>query len=259
MIEDLQSFADAPRMAVITGKQDAGYLRSYDKNAFEGIDRVVVSAANPLLNTTAGKINLADQLLQNGMLPGGESGAMKYIQLINTGRMEPETQALQSEYMAINSDKEMLLAGKMPIIQLTDNHPLRMQEVNALNNNPIIRENPNLGNMVRQYIMAHFQQWLQMPPLLAAAMGIQPPPPQGAPPGGASQPEGPKPPQQGAPHPPGQPGQPQHPVHGGVAPAAAGGAPNPIQAAGQQVKMPQGPNMPQKAPPQMPLPAGAHP
>jgi hypothetical protein len=178
MVQDLKAFADAPRQALIVGKEDQGYMQSYSKSDFEGIDRVVVAASNPLLNTTAGKVNLADQLLQNGMLPQGEAGAMKYIQVMNQGRLEPETQYLQSEYMAIQQDKEDLLAGKLPMIQLTDNHPLRMQEVNCLNNNPLIRQNPNLGNLVRQYILGHFQQWLQMPPLLAAAMGIQPPPPQ---------------------------------------------------------------------------------
>lgn len=254
MIQDINSFATAPRIAIIVGKQDQGYLKSYTQKDFEGVDRVVVSASNPLLNTTAGKINLADQLLTNGMLPQGQAGAMKYIQVINTGRIDPETQALQSEYMAINSDKESLLAGQMPMIQMTDNHPLRMQEVNALNNNPIIRANPQLGNLVRQYVLAHFQQWLQMPPLLAAALGIQPPPPQ-TPPGGGTPPPGEKPPTGGS-HPPGQPGQPPHPIHG---PAEGGPSqPNPIQAAGQAVKPPQGPTMPPQAPPQMPVPMGAH-
>ena len=207
MVQDIKAFASAPRTALIVGKNDEGYMRSYTSKEFDGINRVVVSAANPMLNTTAGKMNLADQLLQNGMLPGGEAGAMKYIQVMNQGKLEPETQALQSEYMAIQQDKEDLLAGKLPMIQLTDNHPLRMQEVNVLNNNPIIRGNPQLGNLVRQYIMGHFQQWLQMPPLLAAAMGIQPPPAQampGAPPEQPGQP-GKQPPQPNTPHPQNKP------------------------------------------------------
>lgn len=206
MVQDLKAFASAPRQALIVGKENQGYMQAYDKKNFDGINRVVVAAANPMLNTTAGKMNLADQLLQNGMLPQGESGAMKYIQVMNQGKLEPETQYLQSEYMAIQQDKEDLLAGKLPMIQMTDNHPLRMQEVNTLNNNPIIRQNPNLGNIVRQYILGHFQQWLNMPPLLAAAMGIQPPPPQGGPAPG----EPPQQPHAGGPIPMAQPGV-QHP------------------------------------------------
>ena len=241
MVQDLQAFASAPRQALIVGKENQGYMQSYDKSNFNGINRVVVAAANPMLNTTAGKMNLADQLLQNGMLPQGQDGAMKYIQVMNQGKLDPETQYLQSEYMAIQGDKESLLAGKLPMIQMTDNHPLRMQEVNTLNNNPIIRQNPNLGNLVRQYIMGHFQQWLQMPPLLAAAMGIQPPPPQGAPPGGAP----PQAPHAGGPipmAPPKQPGiQPQNPQtpHPQQKPPTMGPA---------QAKGPQMPRMPNNAP-----------
>src|ERR1700690_610484 len=256
MVQDLKAFADAPRQALIVGKQDQGYMRSYSKNDFDGIDRVVVAAGNSLLNTTAGKVNLADQLLQNGMLPQGEAGAMKYIEVMNTGKIEPETQALTSTYMQINSDKEQLLAGKMPLIQLTDNHPLMMQEVNTLNNNPQIRSNPQLGNLVRQYIQAHFQQWLQMPPLLCAALGIQPPPPQ-TPPGGA-------PPPQGQP-PKGQPGKqapvqtPPHPQH---KPPMQGVTPHPTA---QQPGMPQmpghAPMQNKQAMQQMPapnMPPGVH-
>ena len=100
-------------------------MKSYSSKEFDGINRVTVMTGNPMLSTTAGKVNLADQLLQNGMLPQNEAGAMKYIQVMNQGKIEPETQALQSEYMAIQSDKEMLLAGQAPLVQLTDNHPLR--------------------------------------------------------------------------------------------------------------------------------------
>ncbi len=236
MLNDLKSFATAPREALIVGKENQGYMKSYTSKDFDGINRVVVSAANPLLNTTAGKLNLADQMAANGQLPQGEEGAMRYIEVMNTGRFEPVTQALQSEYMAIQQDKELLLSGKLPMIQLTDNHPLRMQEVNILNNNPVIRNNPQLGQLVRQYIMAHFQQWLQMPPLLAAAMGIQPPPPQGAPPAG------------------GPPSGPQKPPSG---PAGAHrppqGAPHPQGGANRAapVPTPQGPKMP-GPPPNMP-------
>jgi hypothetical protein len=208
MVQDLKAFADTPRQALIVGKMDQGYMQSYSKKDFDGIDRVVVAAGNSLLNTTAGKVNLADQLLQNGMLPQGEAGAMKYIEVMNTGKIDPETRALQATYMQIETDKESLLAGKLPLIQLSDNHPLMMQEVNTLNNNPLIRNNPQLGQLVRQYIMGHFQQWLQMPPLLAAALGIQPPPPQGGPAGPPQPPKGQpgkQPPQQTPPHPQNKP------------------------------------------------------
>lgn len=237
MVQDLKAFAQAPRMALIVGKNDEGYMKSYSQKDFDGIDRVVVAAGNPLLNTTAGKVNLADQLLQNGMLPQGEAGAMKYIQVMNQGKLEPETQYLTSEYMAIQTDKEMLLSGQMPMIQMTDNHPLRMQEVNVLNNSPIIRGNPQLGNLVRQYIMAHFQQWLSMPPLLAAAMGIQPPPPQPTPgmPGETAQPGNPQQPHAAGPVKPQAPqAQTPHPQHK-----------PPMMGAGQQPGAPKGPNMPQ--------------
>jgi hypothetical protein len=239
MVYDIKAFANTPREALILGKENQGYLKSYSGKDFDGIRRVAVVTGNPMLNTTAGKVNLADQLLQNGMLPQGEAGAMKYIQVMNQGKIEPETQYLQSEYQAIQSDKEMLLSGQMPLVQLTDNHPLRMQEVNCLNNNPTIRENPQLGQLVRQYIMQHFQAWLQMPPLLAAALGIQPPPPQGPSP---------------APQPPkGQPGQqpPQAtPPHPQNKPPTLG-VNNPMAKPGQPVGGPKMPTPPPNAPPQL--------
>lgn len=247
MLNDLKAFATAPREALIVGKENQGYMKSYTSQDFDGINRVVVSAANPLLNTTAGKLNLADQMASNGQLPAGEAGAMRYIEVMNTGRFEPETQALQSMYMQIQQDKEMLLQGQMPLIQMTDNHPIMMQEVNVLNNNPLIRGNPKLGQLVRQYIQAHFQQWLQMPPLLAAAMGIQPPPPQGAPPGGAPAP-GPQKPPSGPPSAPGPQGAP-HPQGG--ANAAAPQAPAGPKMPGPPTGMPPQMNhSPMPTPPQ---------
>lgn len=247
MLNDIKAFANAPRQALIVGKMEQGYLKSYTNKDFDGIDRVVVAAGNPLLNTTAGKVNLADQLLQNGMLPQGEAGAMKYIQVMNEGSLEPETQSLQAKYMQIQSDKEMLMKGQMPLIQIDDDHPLMMQEVAVLNYNPIIRANPQLGNLVRQYVQQHFQLWLQMPPLLAAAMGIQPPPQQ-----------------------PGMPESPAHTGNAGQMPHAGGPmpmkGPTPAGQVAKPAQMPQKPGTPPNAPPQLrqaaqnlPTPPGVRP
>ena len=76
-VYDIKAFANTPREALIVGKENQGYLKSYTGKDFDGINRVSVMTGNPMLSTTAGKVNLADQLLQNGMLPQGEAGAGK--------------------------------------------------------------------------------------------------------------------------------------------------------------------------------------
>ena len=243
MVQDIKMFANAPRTAVVVGKENQGYMQSYTKDDFNSINRVIVSAGNPILNSPAGKANLADQLAQHGYLPSGELGAMKYIEVLNEGRIEPVTHSLQAQYIQIQSDKEMILGGQMPLIQMTDNHPLLASEINALNNNPQVRQDPQLGQLVRQYVLNHYQMWKTMDPTLCAFLGIQPPPAPGVPPPGNQPPppggHGPVPPHQGPP-----PASAPHPM--------AGQPPvNPIANAGGQVNMPHAPNMPAKAPPQL--------
>jgi hypothetical protein len=171
IIEILQDYANTPRVALIAGKSNRPYLKSFSSPDLNRINRVVVDMGNPIMRTISGRVNVAEQLLQNGLV----QNAQQYIEVLSTGRIEPIYESQHSENMLIKSENEKLGEGGLAQVLQIDNHQLHIAEHKCVLNSPEARENPKIVASVLQHIMQHMQFSL--------------PAPQGMPPG-APQPTG---------------------------------------------------------------------
>jgi hypothetical protein len=68
LITLLQDFATVPRIAQIAGKSNATSMKEFSGGDLNSINRVVVDAGNALAQTTAGRVEMASQLIQMGMI-----------------------------------------------------------------------------------------------------------------------------------------------------------------------------------------------
>jgi hypothetical protein len=210
VISILKVYATTPRVAAIVGKSNQGKLLSFTGKDIDKINRVRVKMGNPMLDTTAGKVNLADSLAQHNLL----ENANQYLTVVETGKLEPTVEGKMAQLLSIRAENEALSDGKQVKVLMTDNHPEHVLEHVHVINDPATRDAPPGSRMAivvqntLQHIQEHVQQWKSMDPDLMAMLGIAPPPPQGPTPGQPS-------PQ----HPPGNPanaaggpshGTPQH-------------------------------------------------
>jgi hypothetical protein len=173
LINILKANANVKRVVDIVGKNNKSYLREFDKTDIEGIQRVTVDIGNPLSRTTAGKVNMADQLLANGMV---ETPA-QYLQVISTGKLEPLIEGKQSELMLIRSENESMSEGKVVQATIIDNHPLHIMEHKCVMASPESRQNPRVINATLSHIMEHINLWKTGDPALLAMLGQPTPPP----------------------------------------------------------------------------------
>lgn len=173
MVHVLTDFAATPRIAVISGVQNRPLLKSYSGKDLEPINRVVCDATSALSKTTAGKLSLADNLLQAGQLKTPQ----EYLTLVKTGNMEPLTRGPLMENFLIQQENEWLLQGKQVQALRIDEHAQHIEEHKTLLASPSSREDETLVNNTLAHIAQHEQeqQWLQMndPAFLAATK--QPP------------------------------------------------------------------------------------
>lgn len=193
----LRDFAAVPRVAAITGKANRRYMRDFSGKDLSQINRVTVDVGNPLTRTTAGKVNIAEQLMANGMVSTPE----QYIQVLTTGKLEPIYENEQAMMMLIRGENEKMQDGEPQPVVMTDNHPIHVKEHEVVLSSPESRANPNVVMAVTQHIQQHITLWKTMDPALAGflkmpipppMMPIDPatgqpiaPPPQAPPPGGA--------------------------------------------------------------------------
>lgn len=190
LIELLQTFAVVPRLAMIAGKSKRSMMKSFSNKDLKGIGRVFVDRANPLTKTGAGRMEIANNLLQaQGMITTPE----QYIGVLTTGNVEPLYQRDNSQRMNILSENEMLMQGQSVQALLTDNHPTHILEHSCVLDSPEARQNPQIVQATINHIQEHLNIAKGLDPALAQLLKQQsvfqpPPPPPGAPPQGGGPP-----------------------------------------------------------------------
>lgn len=187
IIEILQSFAATERVTQIAGRSQRSYMKKWKGADLDKITRVIVDLGNPLARTTAGKIEMADALMERGMIESPD----QYIQVMTTGRLEPMIEGKQAELMNIRSENEELGEGKQQVAVFTDNHGLHIMEHKNVLASPDSRRNPKLVKVVTEHIQEHLNLLRGTDPVMLSLMGQNPPPPQAPAPGNGSKPPAP--------------------------------------------------------------------
>ena len=192
----LKSFATSPRFAAIVGKYKKAFMQTFTGDDLANIDRVTVDLQGSVAKTTAGKVQLAENLLQNGLITRPE----QYIMVMETGKLDPLVEPSEVELLNIRHENEMLAQGEAPAAIALDNHPLHINEHKSVVANPEARNNPTVVQTTLAHIMEHINLLKTTPPELLQVLGIQAlPPTEMAPPQGGSAevlqpPESPMPP-----------------------------------------------------------------
>jgi hypothetical protein len=230
MLKIIRSFADTPRVAEIAGPEARPKLVTFHKDSVKDVSRVAIELGNPIQRTTAGKVQLADQMLEKYMGTPYELTPAQYLQVIKTGNYEPLYESERSERMNIQQENEALGQGQDAPVLKTDRHDMHIREHLAILQNPLVREDEQIAGAVLSHIQEHAGLWAQVSfqePWVLAATGMPPaPPPQGMAPVGGP-PGGP----QGA---PGGGGPGGGPLGGGGPPQGGQPPQGPQQGGGQQ-------------------------
>lgn len=239
LIKMLQDFATSERaITMISGKSKRSYVREFSNKDISNISRVQVSIANPLSRTTAGRVEMARDLLQMGAIKTPQ----EYLMVMNTGAIELMFEADNKQNMLIRQENERMMDKQPMQVLFTDDHKQHILEHRELLSDPDLRMDPDLTKIVGDHIQQHFTMLQEANPAMLNLLGQQPiqPPPPPAPPAQAGPPPG------GAPSPGPQMGHPG-PMPGPMGPPPNSGPPSP-----PAPPPPQGPQGPQP-------PHGSHP
>lgn len=177
----LQDFASVPRVAAIAGISNQTEMKMFSGDDLNTINRVIVDVGNPLANTTAGRVSMAEQLMQ--MKPD-EFSVQDYITLINTGKLETMTEKLNSKSILMRSENEALTKGDYQVkAVLTDNHVKHIDSHSTLLDDVQLRQDAELTSRVLIHIQEHIELLRTSDPQILAVLGQQAlPPVQGTPP-----------------------------------------------------------------------------
>lgn len=180
LISILQDFASTPRMITVAGKSNSSYMVQFSGKDLANIDRVTVDMGNPLARTTAGKVDIANTLLEAQMVDTPD----QYLQVLTTGRLEPLLEGKQAELTLIRAENEAISKGESVQAVITDNHVLHIFEHKVTLANPISRKDPKVVKACTDHLQEHIELLRTADPQLLQILGqtpLQPPAPTNVP------------------------------------------------------------------------------
>ncbi len=174
LINMLKDFAAVPRIATIVGEKNRVYMKQFKGDDLgegnDGVNRVIVDLGNALSNTTAGRVEIAQQLLQMKLIETPE----QFFQVINTGNLETMTEQTTSQLTLVKGENEAMISGEEVPVLATDSHKVHITEHSSILADPSLRKDQRLTKIVLDHIQEHIDQLRQTDPDLLALLGEQP-------------------------------------------------------------------------------------
>lgn len=173
IINILKRYSTTPRIAVLAGKSNRSRLMQFKGDDLSNISRVTVEMGSPLSRTMAGKLQLADNLLQSQLIKDPE----QYITVATTGRLEPLVECDMSQLQLIKAENEEMAEGKPQAALATDDHRLHIREHSVVLSSPEARQDPNIVAITLAHLQEHINLGSSIDPFIAALNSINGQPP----------------------------------------------------------------------------------
>jgi hypothetical protein len=170
IIKTLKDFASVERTAMLVGNNNRTYLKAFKGQDLKDIDRVVVDMGNPLAKTTAGKLEMANYLMQMGLIKSPD----QYMTVMKTGNLDVMLEGPMRELTYIKQENEWLADGKEAPVLITDNHLQHIMEHKSVLSTIEARMNPEVMRAVRIHIEEHVNAMKNGDPDVLAMIGVQP-------------------------------------------------------------------------------------
>jgi hypothetical protein len=170
LIEILKEYATTPKLISLVGKNKKPLLKEFTGDMIGDIKRVIVDVGNPLSRTTAGKLEIANNLLQQGAI----KDPRQYFMVLETGNIDTMVEGEMADLLLIQSENEWLMEGKEVFADPLDQHRLHIMEHRAVISDPELRRNPELTKKVHDHIQEHINMLKQVSPDLLQLIGEQP-------------------------------------------------------------------------------------
>ncbi len=172
LINNLKDFALSERVVTVVGKSKRNFVKTFTSDDINEISRVVVEQVNPLTKSTAGRAEIANNLLTQGMIKSPED----YMMVLSTGTLSPIKEGVELEMLTIQAENEDLREGKDVVPVVLENHALHIQHHKEVISDPDSKRDPELVARVLQHIQEHIDLAKNMDPALAQILGQIPMP-----------------------------------------------------------------------------------
>lgn len=164
IINAYRHFAKVEHIAHVTGRHMNSYSKEFVGKDLDPIKFVKISRINPVMQTLSGRTDLAEKLVQSGLI----KNAQDYFSILEGEDISKLTEVEMSENDLIESENERIMDEEPVQALSTDDHPVHVRKHAALLNNPEVRMNSDKIMAIMEHIEEHLQLSKQTDPYLTA-------------------------------------------------------------------------------------------
>jgi len=170
LIRLYQYFATTPHMVEVVGIDKRSAIESFTGKDLSKVRRITISVGGPMMRTQAGRMEVANALTERWP---DQIRPEHYMQLMDTGQLEPLYESQSIKALWIKKENEMLMQGKAQVALYFEDHPLHIQEHESLLMDEDFRFNPQ-RKTERDMAMDHIQQHVNLEMQLRGGTGVNP-------------------------------------------------------------------------------------
>jgi hypothetical protein len=168
-IELYQTNVKEPRLLELSGKGKAQYIPSFTGENLSLVKRIYIDLGNPLSRTVSGRLQLADTLLDKGLIKTPQ----EYILATQTGTVEPAINNPIQVEMLIKEENDRILKGEEVIAIATDPHLEHVLGHSALLQNYKNRLDVGIAQRTSDHLKSHLDLLRVTDPVLLSMLGQQ--------------------------------------------------------------------------------------
>lgn len=175
LLDLITRYGETPFLVDIAGVEQRSYVAEFTKEDLSGVQRVDIEQISPLMQSTAGRLQIVTALRN---LPPEDRAAA--YEMVTTGNSTRWLKTESSAEMLIRKENELLVTGEAPVAVLPGDDPFRHWPLhNAMLEQLMASENPDMEAVmrIRLHLQKHTEAYLQLNPLVAQFQKIPAPPP----------------------------------------------------------------------------------
>lgn len=144
------------KIAKIVGETEEPYLKEFTAQDLSDIDSISIQLTNPMLQTPAGKMAMADSLMSKGLIKDPQ----QYIGVYTDGDLPQLYKRQETQLKLVKQENEAMIKGQCPEVAVTDNHVMHILEHTIIFDNIEARLNPSQPSFVSamQHIQLHLNK-----------------------------------------------------------------------------------------------------
>lgn len=163
-INAYQKFATIPHKITSQGKNGKSLTMDFTGEDIAPIKKVKITLANPLMQTMAGRTDIAEKLATSGMI----KNIQQYISVLDGAPLDSLYKTELGENDLIEEENESFINGEPVKALSSDDHPMHIREHGALLNDPKVRFNGQMVGAILKHMMEHYKLETETDPVFKA-------------------------------------------------------------------------------------------